>query len=53
MYKSIDFNKVSKYFIYDETSPTFLRWKIDKGNKKAGDVAGYKRNKIITLITFV
>ena len=45
MYKEIDFNKVSEYFIYDETSPTFLRWRINKGNKKAGDIAGYKRNK--------
>lgn len=34
------------YFIYDEDSPTFLRWKIDKGTRKAGNIAGcpYQHN---------
>lgn len=32
-----------KYLYYDDTSPSFLRWKIDRGRSrvvKAGDVAG-------------
>lgn len=32
----------SKYVYYDESSPTCLRWKVDRnGGAKAGDVAGY------------
>ena len=32
----------SDYLYYDETSPTCLRWKVDrKGGAKVGDVAGY------------
>ena len=34
---TIDF---SEYFYYDETSPSCLRWKINKGKYKIGDVAG-------------
>lgn len=47
VYKEIDYEVVSKYFYYDETSPTFLRWKIDDGRKKdrsksgVGTVAGF------------
>jgi hypothetical protein len=32
----------SQYVYYDETSPTCLRWKVDRsGGTKAGDTAGY------------
>lgn len=31
----------SKYVYYDETSLTCLRWKVDRGGRKVGDVAGY------------
>lgn len=36
----------NKYFYYDETSPTCLRWKVSNGQtnysqKKSGDVAGF------------
>lgn len=32
----------SQYVYYDETSPTCLRWKVDRsGGKKTGDIAGY------------
>lgn len=42
----------SDYFYYDETSPTFVRWKVDRFRgrqlaqriKKAGDVAGSMRS---------
>ncbi|WP_257824158.1 HNH endonuclease [Aggregatibacter actinomycetemcomitans] len=33
---------LQQYFYYDETSPTSLRWKINKGRKSIGDVAGSK-----------
>lgn len=43
--KQILFEEMNKYFYYDESSPTFLRWKIDKHNRthaivRAGDIAG-------------
>lgn len=40
-----DLDKISKYFYYDETSPSSIRWKIQLINGKAGvgNVAGYKR----------
>lgn len=40
-YKDIKYELANDNFYYDETSPSFLRWKVDKGNKKAGDIAGY------------
>lgn len=43
-YKDIDYGTVNKYFYYDETSPSFLRWKVTRGNKKAGDIAGCINN---------
>lgn len=39
-YKDIDYETVNNLFYYDETSETFLRWKVSRGNKKAGDIAG-------------
>lgn len=30
----------SDYLYYDETSPSCLRWKVQRGNLKQGDVAG-------------
>lgn len=38
----IDYDLVSNYLYYDETSPTGLRWKklVSPGRKKIGDVAG-------------
>jgi len=40
--KKIDFNFIDSIVSYDETSPTFLRYKIDRANGaiKAGSVAG-------------
>lgn len=44
--KQINFDDISKYFYYDETSPSCLRWRVDVGKrntiafKSAGDVAG-------------
>lgn len=44
--KVISYSELSRYFYYDSTSPTFLRWKIDRfgfgggKSKSAGDVAG-------------
>jgi len=40
--KIIDFKIMNEIVIYDETSPTFLRYKIPRANNayKAGDVAG-------------
>lgn len=40
--KIIDFNTINQIVAYDETSPTFLRWKIPRANNayKAGDIAG-------------
>lgn len=38
--KPIYYREVSKYLEYDETSPTFLRWKVGRGNKTAGKPAG-------------
>ncbi|EJB4242299.1 HNH endonuclease [Salmonella enterica] len=43
-YKDIDYEQANNYFYYDETSPSFLRWKVNRGNKKAGDIAGGKDN---------
>lgn len=34
---TIDFNE---YLYYDETSPSCLRWKVNRGALKQGDVAG-------------
>ena len=32
---------MKEYFYYDESSPSFLRWKVDRGTKtKIGDTAG-------------
>ena len=31
----------SDMFVYDETSPSCLRWKVSKGSAKAGDQIGY------------
>ena len=50
----IDIDFVSKYLYYDETSPTFLRWKVDRyaGKKyavkmySAGDVAGNQGHRL-------
>ena len=39
--KDIDFNLISKYLYYDETSPTFLRWfNYMKNGSKANSPAG-------------
>lgn len=40
--KKIDFNFVNSILSYDESSPTFLRYKVDRANGaiKAGSVAG-------------
>ncbi len=38
---NIDYDEVSSVLYYDETSPTFLRWKNNIGKFKAHDVAGY------------
>lgn len=40
--KVIDFKTINQIVDYDETSPTFLRWKIPRANNayKAGDIAG-------------
>lgn len=43
---AINYEDFNKYFYYDETSPTGLRWKIHNGQRNhskrlAGDVAGY------------
>ncbi|ARQ96277.1 hypothetical protein [Salmonella phage Stp1] len=35
-YKDIKYELANDNFYYDETSPSFLRWKVDKGNKKRG-----------------
>lgn len=33
--------QLSELFLYDETSPSCLRWKVSRGNKiKVGDIAG-------------
>ncbi|AJA73450.1 homing endonuclease [Shigella phage SHSML-45] len=40
MAKEIDFNEVNENVYYDESSPSFLRWKISKPGVKAGSVAG-------------
>ena len=38
--KHIDYEEFAKHFYYDETSPSFLRWRISKGTRKAHDIAG-------------
>lgn len=42
MLAKFDLTKMNlgQYFYYDETSPTSLRWKVKKGRKVIGDVAG-------------
>ena len=40
MAKEIDFNEVNENVYYDESSPSFLRWKISKLGVKVGSVAG-------------
>ena len=35
---------IADYLVYDETSPTFLRWKKDQGKKKVGQIAGWIRD---------
>jgi len=49
--------KWTDYFVYDETSPTFLRWAIDVYNSKnilthirKGDVAGKKNGERSTVL---
>lgn len=48
--KKIIFEDISKLLIYDETSPTFLRWKVERYNTyggritSIGDVAGNINN---------
>lgn len=44
-YKDIDYELANHYFYYDETSPSFLRWKVPRGKMKAGDSAGGKDSK--------
>jgi hypothetical protein len=39
MMSDIDWSEV---FYYDETSPSCLRWRINKGRKKVGDHVGYE-----------
>lgn len=35
--------ELEKYFLYDETSPSCLRWKVRKANRvKIGDVVGWR-----------
>jgi len=47
--KELDFKTLNEVFYYDETSPSGLRWKVDRFKNKgaklfsAGDVAGNKR----------
>ena len=47
--KELDFEVLNEVFYYDETSPSGLRWKVDRLKNKgaklfsAGDVAGNKR----------
>ena len=47
-YKEIHYSYFETYFYIDETSPSCLRWKIDKGKGKdkryAGDIAGCLKN---------
>ena len=44
--KTVSYEKMCQYFYYDETSPTYLRWKVNRKGTgkalimKAGDVAG-------------
>lgn len=43
-FKDINYSLANDNFYYDETSPSFLRWKVSRGNKKAGDIAGTINN---------
>lgn len=44
--KDVSYSKMNSFFYYDESSPTFLRWKVDRNGTgraiimKSGDVAG-------------
>jgi len=43
--KRIRFEELNEVLYYDETSPTFLRWKVSTAKKiKAGDSVGYINN---------
>ena len=44
LFKDINYELANDNFYYDETSPSFLRWKVSKGNSKAGDIAGHYSN---------
>lgn len=44
LFKDIDYSLANDNFYYDETSPSFLRWKVQKGNSKVGDIAGHYSN---------
>ena len=37
--------KFEDYFYYDETSPTFLRWKIDRYAGRKKNVLKFKKEK--------
>lgn len=39
-YKEINYNDIKDHVYYDESSPSFLRWKITRDNISAGDIAG-------------
>ncbi|EMF5533998.1 HNH endonuclease [Salmonella enterica] len=39
-YKEIDYNEMNDNVYYDETSPSFLRWKVTRDNIQAGTIAG-------------
>ena len=50
--KDINFGYISQFVYYDESSPTCLRWKIDRNNNvKAGNIAGHlsSRKKYISV----
>lgn len=46
--KQLSKESLNELYYYDETSPTFLRWKVEAGSgckkKKKGDIAGYVDN---------
>jgi hypothetical protein len=38
--KKLNYNELNEFLYYDESSPTYLRWKVDKRCVKANGVAG-------------
>ena len=38
--KEIDFKEMNELFYYDESSPSGLRWKVNRGKVRVGDIAG-------------